>query len=47
VFVNSTDEEVRSFFLSMGHYGDQFKEYPTIRYRDEYSLKRGRGNGWR
>lgn len=43
VFVNCTEEEVRSFFLSMGHYGDQFKEFPTIRYRDEYSLKRGEG----
>ena len=43
VFVNCTEEETGSFFWSMAHYGEAFKEYPAIRYRDEYSLRRGDG----
>lgn len=39
VFVNCQEEEIGTFFRSMGHYADQFKEYPDIRYRDDYSLR--------
>lgn len=43
VFVNCSEEEIGAFFWSMGHYADQFREYPSIRYRDEYSLRTGEG----
>src|ERR671923_2691724 len=39
VFINCTEEEIGSFFWSMGHYADQFGEYPALRYRDDYSLR--------
>lgn len=44
VFVNCSEEEMEGFFWSMGHYADQFKEYPALKYRDEYSLRTGEGD---
>ncbi len=41
VFINSSQEEITSFFWSMAHYSDLFKDFPGLRYRDEYSLRMG------
>jgi uncharacterized Rmd1/YagE family protein len=39
VFLNCTEEEVGSFAWSMGHHADQFKDWQSIKYRDDYSLQ--------
>ncbi|WP_298273561.1 RMD1 family protein [Geobacter sp.] len=44
VFVNCSEEEIGAFSRSMERYADQFREYPSIRYRDDYSLRTGEGD---
>ncbi|RNC71410.1 MAG: RMD1 family protein [Desulfuromonadales bacterium] len=41
VCVNCTEEEIGSFFWSMEHYADQFRDHQAIKYRDDYSLQVG------
>lgn len=38
VFIDCTVDEIAAFSRNMAHHAEQFKDFPALKYKDEYSL---------